>query len=359
MLLLTLDELLSLTRASPTAWQHFRADHAFILKSHLLPIYNHYGHPAAIRLLMLLTRLRALRAQLRGKPRAEVEKKLDPIHTSLLSQHFVELPFEWESNLPILVMASDFIPEMQDVFRAWKGIFYHYERDLGKLPRRQTWIFVESFLRYECFCNLSYHPEGFLFRNMFNSKHFILKPFLGNDNAFPRDLRASTEAEARIIDVYTGDLFTDWRVSPTLNCSFNTPHYFVQWFASVLKSVDESLLSKVPKTTKYRKRRSVTAKRSQILRFVQRKDIENEYFSYHLALQGNVLLTHILSLNHRARNNYVVRAYSSFLASQPPSEPICPPDLEEMRCIMRNWRWGRFYPYDQTHGLDSPMDLNA
>jgi hypothetical protein len=258
-----------------------------------------------------------------------------------------------------LVMATDFIPEMRDVFRGWKGIFYHHERDLGKLPRRQTWIFVESFLRYECFCNLSYHPEGFLFRNIFNSKHSILKPFLGNDNAFPRDLRASIEAEARVIDVYTGHLFTDWRVSPMLIYNFNIPHYFVQWFTSVLKSVDESLLSKVPKTTKYRKRRSVTTKRSQILRFVHRKDIENEYFSYHLALQGNVLLTHLLSLNHRARNNYVVRAYSSFLASQPDSEPIYPPDLEEMRCIMRNWHWERFYPYDQTHGLNSPMDLNA
>jgi hypothetical protein len=137
---------------------------------------------------MLLIRLRELRAQLRGKPRVEIETQLDPILTSVLSQDFVDLPFEWESNLPILVMATGFIPEMRNVFKAWKGLWYHRELDLSELPRRESWIFAESFLRYECFCNISYHREGFLFQNMFNYKHLLLKPFLGNKGLFMRDL---------------------------------------------------------------------------------------------------------------------------------------------------------------------------
>ncbi|EWZ32952.1 hypothetical protein FOZG_14452 [Fusarium oxysporum Fo47] len=78
MRLLTTNGLLSLIRASPVSWRRFRGDHAFILESHLTRTYDFYGHPACIRLLMPLTLLRVLRAQLRGNPRAEVEKKLDP-----------------------------------------------------------------------------------------------------------------------------------------------------------------------------------------------------------------------------------------------------------------------------------------
>ncbi|KAF4495237.1 Uracil catabolism 4 [Fusarium agapanthi] len=115
MLFLGTDELLSLTRASPTAWQHFRADNEFILRSHLERIYNHYGHPAAIPWLMILTRLRALHVQLKGKTNEEMKDRLDPFLSSILSQDFMEMPSEWESNLPILAASTGLIPEIRKV----------------------------------------------------------------------------------------------------------------------------------------------------------------------------------------------------------------------------------------------------
>ncbi|KAF4337196.1 uracil catabolism 4 [Fusarium beomiforme] len=96
---LTLEDLLSLTRASPAAWRHFRRDHAFILKQQLL-----------------LIRLRLLRTQLRGKPGAEVEKRLRPFVDSVLFLDFIDIPFDWDSTLPIVVAATNLRPELRGVF---------------------------------------------------------------------------------------------------------------------------------------------------------------------------------------------------------------------------------------------------
>lgn len=198
MLLLGIDELLSLTRASPTIWQHFRADHAVILRSHLPRIYNHYGHPAAIPLLILVIRLRKLRSKMRGKPRAEIETKTDPILTSALSEDCMEMPPQWEPHLPILAAATDLIPELCDIFEMRIESRWEERIPLRKFSPYHTWLFVESFLRYECFCNISYGSEGFLFQNIFDFKHIFIKHFLVKTRFSPSELRPWGQDERRV-----------------------------------------------------------------------------------------------------------------------------------------------------------------
>ncbi|KAF5967139.1 urg3 [Fusarium coicis] len=132
---------------------------------------------AAIPLLILVIRLRKLRSKLRGKPRAEIETEIDPILTSALSEDCMEMPPQWESHLPILAAATDLIPELCDIFEIRLESRWEERIPLRKFSSYHTWLFVESFLRYECFCNISYGSQGFLFQNIFDFKHIFIKPF--------------------------------------------------------------------------------------------------------------------------------------------------------------------------------------
>ncbi|KAG4258904.1 hypothetical protein FPRO03_13370 [Fusarium proliferatum] len=107
MMLLNPQQLLSLTAASPAVRRHFLGDHhESILKPQLQLIYKYYGHPASIPLIVLLSRLRALRARLKGRPKSEIEHELEPILTSVLSHDIMVMPSQWQSNLHIVTAAK-------------------------------------------------------------------------------------------------------------------------------------------------------------------------------------------------------------------------------------------------------------
>ncbi|CVK96106.1 uncharacterized protein FMAN_13994 [Fusarium mangiferae] len=330
MLLLGVDELLSLTRASPTAWQHFRADHAIIIRSHLPRIYIHYGHPASIPLLMLLIRLRKLRAELRGKPRADIENKLDPILTSILSEDCMETPPQWKSHLPILAAATGLIPELCNVFK--KRSIYGWEAGLSltEIPPYATWVFVESFLRYECFCNISYGSEGFLFQDMFDFKNIFLKPFLVKTSFGPSELRAWGQPESMVKPCdMTMDEWRQWTQSPMSYFKFDAPEFYIWQSRLIVQRVRESLLSKSPRCAK-------SGKRLLNMLMIQGNRYWN--FRYHLSLQGNDLLTRLASLKRPGEfESYIIAEHSSFLASQPGPDSILPSDLEDMEFIKTGW----------------------
>ncbi|KAG5748481.1 hypothetical protein H9Q70_008857 [Fusarium xylarioides] len=330
MLLLCIDELLSLTRASPTVWQHFRADHAIILRSHLPRIYNHYGHPAAIPLLILAIQLRKLRAKLRGKPRAEIENKLDPILTSVLSEDCMEMPPQWESHLPILAATKGLIPELCNTFKM--RLTYSWDRGLSltELPPYHTWVFVESFLRYECFCNISYASEGFLFQNMFDFKHIFLKPFLVKTSFSPSELRAwgQTEQMVKPCDMMFNE-WCQWSQSPMNNFEFEAPEFYLRQFRLVLQRVRELLLSKSPRSAKSGKR---------LLNILLIRRDGYRHFLYHLSLQGNTLLAHLASLKRPGElESCIVAEHTSFLASQPGPDSTYPSDLEDIEFMNTGW----------------------
>ncbi|KAF5602471.1 uracil catabolism 4 [Fusarium pseudocircinatum] len=330
MLLLGIDELFSLTRASPTVWQHFRADHAIILRSHLRQIYNHYGHPAAIPLLILFIRLRKLREKLRGKPRAEIENKLDPILASVLFKDCMEMPAQWESHLPILVAARDLIPELCNTFEIRSKYSWQRGLSLMELLPYHTWVFVESFLRYECFCNISYASEGFLFQNMFDFKHIFLKPFLVRTNFSPSELRAWGQDE-RMVKPYdmTFNEWCQWSWSPTNHFRFDAPDFYIQQSRWILQRLRESLLSKSPRSTKSGKR---------LLNILMIQGTGYQHFCYHLSLQGNALLTHLESLKRPGElESYIIAEHTSFLSSQPRRDSIYPSDLEDIEFMNTGW----------------------
>ncbi|EWG48657.1 hypothetical protein FVEG_16300 [Fusarium verticillioides 7600] len=327
MLLLGIDELLSLTRASPTIWQHFRADHAIIIRSHLPRIYNHYGHPAAIPLLILVIRLRKLRAKLRGKPTAEIENKLDPILTSVLSEDCMEVPPQWESHLPILAAATGLIPELCNTFE--KRLTYGWDRGLSltELLPYHTWVFVESFLRYECFCNISYAPEGFLFQTMFDFKNIFLKPLLVKTAFSPSELRAWGQAERMVkpCDI----TLNEWRQSSRNRFKFNPPEFYIRQSSLILQSVRETLLSKSPRRAKDGKK---------LLNILMIRGDRYRDFRYHLCLQGNTLFTGLASLKRPVElESYIVAEHSSFLASHPVQDSIYPSDQEDIEFIETSW----------------------
>ncbi|KAG5803417.1 hypothetical protein H9Q74_014029 [Fusarium xylarioides] len=245
MSLLTLDDLLSLTRASPAESRYFRQDHSFILKSHLRRIYDYFRDSAAIPLLKLLTRLRSLRHRLKGKSRIEVEKQLQPVLDSILFLDFMDIPSGWESNLQALIAANNLIPELRGIFDIWKNRWFQSntpDKELDKVPRWECWRFVESFLRFECYCCLLYDPEGFLFQDMLQVKHVFLKPLVtATETPLPSDLRPWGLVEDIMMEMMTQMHWKDKRPYPPTEFNFKAPTRFRRWFEPIIKSVDKSL----------------------------------------------------------------------------------------------------------------------
>ncbi|KAF5712395.1 uracil catabolism 4 [Fusarium mundagurra] len=323
--------LLSLTGASPTVRRQFLVEyHESILKPHLKRIRKYYGHPASIPLIILLTHLRTLRARLKGKPRTELENELDPILTSVLSHDIIKMPPQWESDLLILGAATSLIPEIRHVFSTWRTRWNGSGRELREAPPRETWIFVECFLRFECFCNIAYEPQGFLFQNMFNYKNIFLQSFRMNIDFSPSDLRPWRWFRNLV-------KCREKRAREDIEHTFNAPRYYEEQYGKPVRSVRQFLRSELSTTTDPENEIPKTITEPQMMDFLGRTDSENEFFCYHLSLQGNTLLTYLSSLQQEALSSFIVREFSTFLASHPFCDSIYPDDLEEMRFIQENW----------------------
>ncbi|KAG4258905.1 hypothetical protein FPRO03_13371 [Fusarium proliferatum] len=316
--LLPLDDLCSLTRASPAAWRSFRLDHSFILKPHVKQFYDHYGDPAAAPLLKLLIRLRSLRNQLKGKSMRDVEKRLKPTLDSILSLDFMEVPSGWDSNLQALSAANALIPELRDIFELWNNrtLSIAPYKELDKAPRWECWRFVESFLRFECCCCILYHPQGFLFQDMLQLKNVFLKPLVAaTETLLPSDLRPWGLLEEIMESTMTQISWTDKRPYIPTEFNFKAPKYFRKWFEPIVKTVDKSLRKEWGRTIKGRKKQSLTVEESEIKQFLQRKGSEDKHLCYHLTLQGNTLLNHLIALTPQALNAYILDTYLSVIDS--------------------------------------------
>ncbi|KAG5748486.1 hypothetical protein H9Q72_005887 [Fusarium xylarioides] len=334
---LTLHDLLSLTHASPGAWRHFQQDYAFIIRSHITWFYDHYADPAAIPLLELLARLRLIRSQVKGKSRDVVEQQLRPVNDSILSLRFTEIPSRWESNLPVLVMAADMVSELRNAFRRWRGHWQNdFIKDLDKAPYWGTWRFTESFLRFECFCCIFYHPDGFLSQDMWNLRTIFLGPFLAGEAQIPSDLAPSYRRTLHGRGPYR---WMTWDPYGVTEFNFEAPYEFTHWFDRLIKSVDISLRRKQARNTRRGKRPPLTTEQSEICDFLNRKQSEHRHFCYHLALQGNMVLVHLSSLNTEGLESYIVDAFTSVVASQPDRKMAYHPDLDEIVLIARKWRF--------------------
>ncbi|KAF5253149.1 hypothetical protein FANTH_1980 [Fusarium anthophilum] len=310
MTLLTLDDLLSLTRASPAA-------------------------------LRLLTHLRYLRSRLKGKSRLEVEKQLKPVSDSILLLAFMDIPSGWDSNLQAFIAAQKLIPELWAVFDIWKNRIPSEspDQELDKIPRWECWRFVESFLRFECGCCLLYHPEGFMFQDMLQLQHVFLKPLASaTETTVPSDLRPWGLVEEMIKELMIGVYWTDKRSRVPIEFNFRAPNYFRSWFEAIIKGVDRSLHRQRGRAKKGRTELTPSVEESEILRFLQRKRSEHRYLCYHLTLQGNTLLDHLLALTPQDLNDYILDTYLSVAACPVEHEPKYHPDLEEMKFIEENWQ---------------------
>ncbi|KAF5712396.1 uracil catabolism 4 [Fusarium mundagurra] len=317
--LLTLTELCSLTRASPAAWRSFRQDHHFLLKSHVTRSYDHYGDPAAIQLLKLLSRLRLLRGKLDGKSGTEVEKQLQPVFESVLFLKFMGIPSEWQSNIPVLIAMDNLIPELRSVYDIWKAC---------------AWFQIQS---------LFMPPDGKPgdlpnpFSDMDQFRDIFLQPLVvGEETIVPSDLRPWGMQE-RIVNA-TGVRWKDRRPYPPIEFTFDAPKHFRKWFESIIMGVDRSLRTTWGRATKDRKKLGLSMEESEIVQFLQRKRSEDKHLCYHLALQGNTLLNHLLALTPRALNDYIVQTYTSTMNCRVDNEPKYHPDLEDMEFIEENWR---------------------
>ncbi|KAF5678522.1 uracil catabolism 4 [Fusarium denticulatum] len=330
---LTLRDLLSLTRASHGAWRYFKKDYAFVIRSHIARFYNYYADPTAIPLLELLSRLRLLRPQVKGKSTDVVENHLRPVFDTILSLRFTEIPSRWKSNLPVLVAAMDMIPELRESFLRLRG--NNLPNELGKVPYWAKWRFTESFLRFECFCCIFYHPGGFLSQDMWNLRTIFLRPFMAGEALVPSDLSPS---DRRTLWGYGRFRWMTWPYGVT-EFNFKAPYEFTRWFDELIMSVVISLQRKQARATRRRKKPPPTTEHSEIRDFLKRKGSEHRHFCYHLALQGNMLLAHLSSLNTEGLESYIVDAYTSVVASQPDRKMAYHPDLDEMILIERKWRF--------------------
>ncbi|KAF5643400.1 uracil catabolism 4 [Fusarium tjaetaba] len=336
MMLLNPQQLLSLISASPAVRRHFLGDHrASIMKPHLTIIYKYYGHPANIPLIVFLTRVRALRARLKGRPRSEIENALHPILTSVLSHDIMSMPPEWEFNLHIVAAAKGLIPEICHVFNKWWKKWWTGPK-IGKTPPQHIWIFVECFLRFECFCNISYVPDGFLFQDMLDFKHIFLHRFQ-TDSAFsPSDLRP-----------WGWDQDCEKRPWEDMHYIFDAPAHYKKKYLDLIRSVRRLLPSGSSTAIEPGNETPETATESEIADFLGRTHRENELFCYRLSVQGNNLLAHLWSLKPQARSCAIVKEFSNFLASDPFRDSIYPHNLEEMKSIHKTWQFARYRLWEE------------
>lgn len=332
MMLLDPQQLLSLTAASPAVRRHFLGDHReSIMKPHLQLIYKYYSHPASIPLIVLLSRLRALRARLRGRPKSEIEHELKPILTSVLSHDIMIMPSQWQSNLHIVTAAIGLIQEISHLFNRWRRKYgMGPANELSKAAPRHTWIFVESFLRFECFSNICYEPEGFLFQNMCNFKHIFLQKFQVNIALSSSDLRP-----------WGWDQDCEKGTWEDRMYAFDAPGHYKKKYQDLVRSVRQLLPPGSPTITAPGKDTPETTTESEIADFLGRTHREKELFGYHLSLKGNHLLTHLWSLKPHARSISIIKEFSNFLASHPFCDSIYPGNLEEMKFIHKTWRFNR------------------
>ncbi|KAF5648043.1 uracil catabolism 4 [Fusarium sp. NRRL 52700] len=136
----------------------------------------------------------------------------------------------------------------------------------------------------------------------------------------------------------TGVRWKNGRPYPQIEFTFDAPKSFRKWFEPILKAVDTSLRKKWRRAPKSRRRPALSVEQSEISKFLQRKGNEDRHLCYHLALQGNALLSYLLAVTPQALNAYIVNTYSSIIVTKVGREPNHHPDLEEMELIEDNWR---------------------
>ncbi|RBA21747.1 hypothetical protein FPRO05_00096 [Fusarium proliferatum] len=144
----------------------------------------------------------------------------------------------------------------------------------------------------------------------------LLKPLVAaTETLLPSDLRPWGLLEEIMESTMTQISWTDKRPYIPTEFNFEAPKYFRKWFEPIVKTVDKSLRKEWGRTIKGRKKQSLTVEESEIKQFLQRKGSEDKHLCYHLTLQGNTLLNHLIALTPQALNAYILDTYLSIIDS--------------------------------------------
>lgn len=207
-------------------------------------------------------------------------------------------------------MATDMIAELREVFFRWRGHRRNgSSKKLDKVPYWGKWRFTEFLLRFEYFCCIFYHPDGFLSQDMWNLRNMFLRPLMAGEEALISiDLAPSYRRTVHGRRPYK---WMTWDPYEVTRFNSKAPYEFTHWFTELITSVNMSLRAKQTRTTSCRKKSPLNTEQSEICDFLKRKRSEDRHFCFRLALQGKMLLTHLLSIKTEALEDYIVDAYAN------------------------------------------------
>ncbi|SCV36963.1 uncharacterized protein FFB14_06351 [Fusarium fujikuroi] len=300
--------------ASPTLLNIFQQHRSYLLGHYLQELLAFYGDESILPLAAFTMNLRLLRSRCQQLTPSEVEESLRPAMNSILLLEFTRPPMAGYLNLPLIEKAQKLLPELCRVFEMYQDERAGWHQrirtsSLGEEDSEDKFRYVERFLRFDCYRNIIYHQNQFLFDGIENIRNTFSHPFLLHP-MFPDGWQHR--------DPCPGAFILDTLLSG---------HH------SLLRRLDQSLASLQPQRLKKHekwKRDVFPLRRNQWL------EGEHWYYKLHLCMGGFPRLILLQSLTPEDFEHYTLEAFYQIFTAKPKPEDWS----EQINSFMRlctNW----------------------
>jgi hypothetical protein len=168
---------------------------------------------------------------------------------------------------------------------------------LREIPALEKWKFIESFLRYDCYCNFTYLPDLFLFKGQrsVRVRQSIRRPFYGKDHS---RLEITPGICHKVFGFRPFELFV---------------HLFEKVVENVRSYLRQSQGSSNPRIADNPSQLD-NKQREDIREFLKINRAGRNYFCDRLAIQGNRLKVLLESLDEDGRADYLVKEFSQIIS---------------------------------------------
>ncbi|KAM0548041.1 hypothetical protein ACHAPJ_010099 [Fusarium lateritium] len=310
---LPLEDIYSLTRASPGARFYLNGHRLRILRRLMSIVHDHYVESGLIQLAFYAMRLRVIRAQFHNHTIPQIEEQVKPVLISIILLDFNHPNDCRQLSMPALVAAMNLFSEMCDAFLAYREQrpsfvsempeFREIQRprlSLEDAPREARHAFIDSFLRFDCFRNIFYHSRSYMLTDMKGEREMFLKPFspVVYNMSFPR---------------------------------YDIPRFIHGFHKNIISGALDARLETI---SSERDRETVCP---QGFRFPHRMLARKTYYLYNLYIQGFPLLLYLKKLPHQALQEYTVREFCETVRSMPPEDLNCQ-DSAKYDELRKGWR---------------------
>lgn len=280
-----LQDMRHLISASPALLSIFQRHRSSLLRHHVQHLLKFYGDESILPFVAFTMDLRALRAESQQLTASELEEKLKPALNSILSQECTRQPTESYPALIVLEKAQNLVPELCRAFCT------HQERLHSKLlledaPWHAKFRFIETFLRFDCYCNMFSYRTKSLFSTLEHAKAKFIRPFL-HCPAIPIE-----------------------RYPRTITCTMFERH------RCLISQLDNSLRSRQPKPVERPEiwKHDVSALRRK--EFLNRDWLQEQGYLIHLLMGGYPLFAKLQSLTAEEFERYTLEEFYQVVTAE-------------------------------------------